>query len=165
MTDTDLRGLILQELYRNRSKGPYKLLGTHFQPPIEDEEVLRICEQLKAHGYVEAIIPRYVGGIGILVQVGITALGVDVVESGTSTNLRINLVQPQQNITVTGSTGVVIGNNNQQSIQNSVQELVRVIESSAGTPEAKAEAKSRLRQFLEHPLLAAVAGGAIGLLA
>lgn len=69
-----------------------------------------------------------------------------------------------QTVNISGSSYVTVGNNNQISIQHSVQELVKVIESSNATPEQKAEAKGLLRQFLEHPLLASIAGAAIGLL-
>lgn len=70
---------------------------------------------------------------------------------------------PSQTIHITGSNNIV-GNHNQQTVQNSVQELARVIDSSSATPEEKAKAKGLLKKFLEHPLLSAVAGGAMGLL-
>lgn len=66
-----------------------------------------------------------------------------------------------QNINITGSSNVVIGDNNQLTIQHSVQELVKIIDSSKGTEEEKAEAKGLLAQFLRHPLIATVAAAAL----
>ena len=80
-----------------------------------------------------------------------------------ATRVQVEFVR-HQTINITGSSNVVVGNNNNQTVTQTVRELLAVIESASASPEQKNEAKSLLRKFLEHPLLAAVAGGAIGLL-
>lgn len=62
------------------------------------------------------------------------------------------------NINIHGSTGFQIGNYNSQQVQVVFQDLVSKIEASGGTEEEKQEAKGRLKQFLEHPLVATVVG-------
>ncbi len=69
---------------------------------------------------------------------------------------------PVTNISISNSQGFQIGDHNTQSIVDSFKQVIERIEQSPGTAEEKAEAKSRLRSFLEHPLTAAVVGGAVG---
>lgn len=69
---------------------------------------------------------------------------------------------PVTNISISNSQGFQIGDHNTQSIVDSFKRVIDCIEHSPGTAEEKAEAKSRLRSFLEHPLTAAVVGGAVG---
>lgn len=57
---------------------------------------------------------------------------------------------------------IQIGNENKQEIYNNFQTLIRAIEESSATNEEKEEAKSRLKKFLEHPLVTTIAGSAIG---
>lgn len=68
-----------------------------------------------------------------------------------------------QQINIHGGN-VQIGDHNRQEITNSIETLNNLINSSQGTPQQKEEAKSLLRKLAEHPLLTAIAGGAIGLL-
>ncbi|WP_148279950.1 hypothetical protein [Acidovorax sp. KKS102] len=163
MTDIQLRGLVLQHLYSKRGDHNYLPKGGDFNPPLQESDLIRICDQLLQHGLVNAKISELLRGGRLLLVCNISARGVDVVETGISPDLRIDLMT-NQTVNISGSSYVTVGNNNQISIQHSVQELVKVIESSNATPEQKAEAKGLLRQFLEHPLLASIAGAAIGLL-
>ena len=91
------------------------------------------------------------------------AFGIDVVEHGVTPDIKVEFVH-NQTVNITGSSNVVVGDNNSQTVTQTVRDLVAVIESSTAPQEQKAEAKSLLRRFLEHPLLAAVSGGAVGLL-
>jgi len=72
------------------------------------------------------------------------------------------------NISINNSQGFQIGDHNTQNIVDAFKQVIERIENSPGTPEEKAEAKSRLSHFLKHPLTSAVIGkaveGAIGLL-
>lgn len=163
MTDIQLRGLVLQHLYSKRSDHNYLPQAGDFNPPLLDNDLIRICDQLQQHELVDAKIVPMLKGHRILVACRISARGVDVVETGASPDLRIDLMT-HQTISISGSSNVIVGNYNQQTIQHSVQELVKVIDSSNASPEEKAEAKGMLRKFLEHPLLASAAGAAIGLL-
>ncbi len=69
-----------------------------------------------------------------------------------------------QTINISNSNNVVVGNHNHQVIDNSVKELVKLINSSSASPEQKEEAKNLLGQFLKHPLVTSIAGGVVGLL-
>lgn len=72
-------------------------------------------------------------------------------------------VSTNTSISFTGSQNVQIGDHNAQHNQVAVfRDLLTKIEQSAATPTEKAEAKSKLKAFLEHPLVVAVAGGLAG---
>ncbi|HAU5067991.1 TPA: hypothetical protein JD045_21095 [Citrobacter amalonaticus] len=68
-----------------------------------------------------------------------------------------------QQITIHGGN-VQIGDHNRQEITNSIETLNNLINSSQGTTEQKEEAKGLLRKLAEHPLITAIAGGAVALL-
>ncbi|HDG1672983.1 TPA: hypothetical protein PFE07_002433 [Kluyvera cryocrescens] len=63
-------------------------------------------------------------------------------------------------IHVAGSAQV--GDGNTQNIYNVFQEVIDKIDRAEATPEEKAEAKSLLTKFLEHPLTSSVVGGVAG---
>lgn len=69
---------------------------------------------------------------------------------------------PTQNINISGNSSVQIGNHNTQNIINAFDSLVKEIESTDASNDEKQEAKSRLKEFLEHPLVVAVLGTAAG---
>jgi hypothetical protein len=69
-------------------------------------------------------------------------------------------VSNNTSISLTGSQNVQIGDHNTQTNQIVVlRDLISKIEHTNATPAEKAEAKGRLKSFLEHPLVTAVAGG------
>jgi hypothetical protein len=63
---------------------------------------------------------------------------------------------------ITNSHGFQIGDHNVQHIINSLGTLIGQIDASDAPEAEKDEAKSRLKSFLEHPLVCAVLGGAAG---
>jgi hypothetical protein len=63
-------------------------------------------------------------------------------------------------VSVINSQGVVIGDHNQQSIVVSLQSLLEAIDRSGATPEVKAEARSRVKALLAHPLVNTLLGAA-----
>lgn len=67
---------------------------------------------------------------------------------------------PTQNINISGTSSVQIGDNNTQNIINAVDNLIKEIESADASEEEKQEAKSRLKSFLEHPLVGTLLGAA-----
>ncbi len=69
-----------------------------------------------------------------------------------------------QNITFNSPSNVQIGNHNIQNIQQVLSDLIKKIDSSSASEEEKKEAKSRLKLFLEHPLVTSIAGSLTGLL-
>jgi hypothetical protein len=68
------------------------------------------------------------------------------------------------NISISHSQGFQVGDYNTQNIVDSFKQVIERLAGGPGTPEEKAEAKSRLKAFLEHPLTSAIVGGATGAL-
>ncbi|CAI1934078.1 Uncharacterised protein [Serratia fonticola] len=68
-----------------------------------------------------------------------------------------------QNISIHGGN-VQIGNHNHLQVTNSIETLNNLINNSQASAEQKREAKSLLSKLAEHPLITAIAGGAISLL-
>lgn len=160
MKDAEIRGLILRYYYDRRREGWSLPKPEDLGSGLTEQDILHVADQLAEHGLLEW---RKLGSHGNL-RAGmgkINAFGVDVVEGDARTELKVEFVQ-NKTINITSSTNVVVGDNN--AVSQSVRDLVTAIDSSSGTQEQKAEAKSLLRKFLEHPLVSSVAGGAVGLL-
>jgi hypothetical protein len=64
-------------------------------------------------------------------------------------------------ITINSSSGIQIGNHNIQNLEIVMRDVLSAIEKADATPEVKAEARSRLQKFLEHPLVASAVGAAL----
>ncbi|WP_313336952.1 hypothetical protein [Comamonas sp.] len=164
MKELQLRGMVLQKLYDKRDEHEVMLTPQDFNPPITIAEITRICKQLQEHEMVKANFIQALGGVPVLISSAITARGIDVIESESSPDLRIEFMGNSA-ISVTGSSNVVIGNNNNQHIQQNFQEIIRAIDSSNATPEQKAEAKGLIRQILDNPIVNTLVGaGASALL-
>lgn len=69
-----------------------------------------------------------------------------------------NAPKAAPNIVIHSAHGVQIGDNNTQNIINYIQALQEKIDSSNAPDKEKAEAKSRLANFLEHPLVTTLLG-------
>lgn len=162
MKDTQLRGIILAKYYERRRGQLFTPKPEDFDPPIAIEDILAISDQLGQHGLIEWTVLKNFGGISAGLG-KISAFGIDVVEGEATPDIKVEFVQ-NKTINVTGSSNVVVGDHNQMSVTQHIAELARVIDNSNGTPEQKAEAKGILRRLVEHPLVASVVGGAVGLL-
>ena len=158
MNDNELRGKLLKELY-DRRREPWTQIGLdHFNDP-EAQETVRIAEQLSQYGLIEfKMLNRHLGG-----QARILAFGVDVIEGTTHAPISIS-IDGSQTINISNSSNIQVGDHNSQTINSGVQALIKTINESNASPSEKEEAKSLLKKLLEHPLVAAIAGGAIGLL-
>jgi hypothetical protein len=64
-----------------------------------------------------------------------------------------------RHITVHSSSNVQIGNANVQDVSIEIEKVIAGIDSSPAPESEKTEAKSLLKKFLEHPLVASIAGG------
>lgn len=160
MTDKELRGIILAWFYEKRREGNIVPKPENFSPPIHPDDLYRICDQLAEHNFLEWT-PQTSSRSGTLKTVlghgRISANGVDIVESGgKSSPIAINF----QNISITQSQGVQIGNGNIQSLVYIFENLISQIESLNATEAEKMEVKSRLKSFLEHPLVNTMIGAA-----
>ena len=65
-------------------------------------------------------------------------------------------------IQISHSQGIQIGDGNVQNIVASLEQLIRAIDSADADNFKKDEAKNALKNFLKHPLVASVLGGAAG---
>lgn len=149
MTDNDLRAILLKKFYDKRSNGGFQWEKEDFddvEETLSFQEILRVCDQLNDHGLVQWKSIKAAGGIAVGGHGKISACGVDVIEGTAKSPISINL---DHSVTVHGSSHVQIGNNNVQGIEIHIQSLIDGIEKSAGTPEQKTEAKSKLKEFLE----------------
>ncbi len=162
MKDTELRGIILRCYYEKRREAMFTPKVGDFQVQVALEDICAISGQLGEHGLITWKSIRSFGGVSFGLG-KITALGIDVVEGVVVPDIKVEFVQ-NKSINITGSSNVIVGDHNKQNIANHITEIARAIEASQATPEQKAEAKSLLRTFVEHPLITSVAGGAISLL-
>lgn len=162
MKDTQLRGIILTKYYERRRGQIFTPMPEDFDPPIAIEDILAISDQLGQHGLIEWKVLKSIGNISAGLG-KISAFGIDVVEGEATPGIKVELVQ-NKTISVSGSSNVVVGDHNQLSVAQYISKLSQIIDKSNGTPEQKAEAKGLLRRLVEHPLVASIAGGAVGLL-
>ena len=160
MKDTQLRGLILAKYYERRREPNFTPDPTDFDPPISIQDIFAISDQLGQHGLITWHLLRGTGG-PVAGMGQITAFGIDVVEGEATSDIKLEFVQ-NKTVNITGSSNVVVGDNNQITLTQHVAELARLIDNSSGTPGQKAEAKSILQSFLGHSLVTAIAGGIAG---
>ncbi|MCI5160318.1 MAG: hypothetical protein D3906_18215 [Candidatus Electrothrix sp. AUS1_2] len=171
MKDTELRGLILQYYYDRRRKGILRApQPADLSVEVDEQDILHVCDQLGEHGLMRwnSLKSNEFGMPAIRAGAGeINAFGIDVVEGAATPDIKVEFVQHTNNSTVniTGSTHVIAGNsitgnNNTLTLSG----LAEAIESADATPQEKEEAKTLLRKFLEHLLVSAIAGSAVGLL-
>ena len=66
------------------------------------------------------------------------------------------------NVSISHSTGVQVGDHNVQNMQNAFLALEKAIEAQSASTESKSDAKAKLKALLEHPLVVAVLGGVAG---
>ena len=162
MKDTQLRGLLLQAFYKRRRENWLVPTTEELGVQVTEQDILQVCDQLGQHNLIQwKSLSSY---DNISANIGkISAFGIDVVEGEATPDIKVEFVQNQTE-NITSSNNVVVGNNNSQTVTNTVHDLVKIIEASDAPPVEKAEARFLLRKFLEHPLLAAVAAGAVSLL-
>jgi hypothetical protein len=153
MKDNQLRGLLLHKLYEHRkeSQDMSSLLSpADFSFPMTEMEIIRIGSQLEEHGLAKCL--NSMGNIW-----RITAYGVVVVErGGIGSPIEVKIT----NTNISHSVGVVVGNNNSQDIRASFTEILSAIDKAPASSEEKLAAKNLFGQFLKHPLVTSIAGGA-----
>ncbi|MFN7569895.1 MAG: hypothetical protein ACK5TK_00360 [Betaproteobacteria bacterium] len=163
MKDTELRAIVLRYFYDRRQKGRRYPTEGDFDPPLPLVDIDRIADQLHQHGLIELETTRNHTGSGRLFGAAmgsISAAGIDVVEKIAAPPLPMEWPR-SQHVTIVDSNGVVVGNNNLLvSIGQALVNLHQAIDAADASAADNAEAKNRLRQLLEHPLVAAIAGAA-----
>lgn len=71
-----------------------------------------------------------------------------------------HVVSKHTTVNIQQASGIQVGDYNTLSIQNTIGELIQGIDGADDTPEAKVEAKSKLAEFLAHPLVGSLLGAA-----
>ena len=162
MKDNELRSLVLQKYYEHRDLGFFNWaeLTEKEMPPVKDfSELARICEQLAQHDLIEWKPIHYLGSRNPVAGNGkITAFGVDVIEGTARSPIAITFDHSQK-ISVQDSQNVQVGNHNSISSAINIDKIKAAIDHSTFSESEKAQAKSVLSTFLEHPLIAAIVGG------
>ena len=160
MTDNEMRGIVLKAFYNRRRKNWIQWAAEEDKSdlPLEEEDLYRITNQLGEHELIDwKPVGRY-GGLG-----KINAFGIDVVEGHATAPISIKIDQ-SKTYNVSSSHNVQIGDGNIQDVKISLEKLIGAINDSTAGEAEKAEAKSRLKKFLEHPLVSSIAGGLISTL-
>ena len=160
MKDNEIRGLVLQKYYDRRRDGEFQwskeeLLNFLEVASFDHVDLFRACDQLAEHGLIDWH-PIHVRGQTIAGAGKITAFGVDVIEGSVKPPISITL---DHSISVHGSSNVQIGSHNTQDFSIQIGKIVSAIDQSSVSEAQKAEAKSLLKKFLDHPLVASIAGG------
>ena len=112
----------------------------------------RICKQLGEHGLITWSPFTGDGGIG-----EITAHGIDVIEGQRQSDIAVHLVH-NYTTNISGSTNVIVGDNNRQAVSASFEELLRAVNSYPGSDADKEESKNLLAQLAKSPVFAQVVG-------
>ncbi|WP_186128595.1 hypothetical protein [Burkholderia gladioli] len=164
MKDNELRGVVLEKLYEYRHRESRFHSWTNADLAalgVEENVLFTICDQLGEHGLIDWKPVRSMSGThGGMAR--ITAHGVDVVEQTDRASLSISFVDNSQHVNVHSSSNVQIGDNNTQSIVSGLEQLVRAINDSSAAPEEKQSAQSKLKSFINSPVVSSILGGAVG---
>ncbi len=160
MKDNEIRAIVLHHYYEKRhddysqwSDEDIRRLGNG----LSEKVVFAICDQLADHNLIQWKPIKTMGGVANGMG-KITAYGVDVIEGEVKAPISIAL-DKSQNITITDSSHVQIGNSNAQDVHIDIGKILTAINKSNATDGEKEEAKSLLRSFLSHPLVSAIVGG------
>jgi len=162
MKDAELQRIVLQCYYEKRRGVLFTPTPDDFSVPISQDDILAISSQLGEHGLITW---KSVGAFGNAEhELGkISAYGIDVVEGEGLSDVKVEF--KQNNVSISGSNNVIVGDNNTQNISHHITEIVRALDADDhATPGQREEAKMLLKKFTEHPLVTAIAGGAISLL-
>ena len=159
MNDNELQKIVLQTYYDLRHQGRFQWIEEEVPadkfPPVESfSQLARICSQLAEQNLIEwkpvlGGAGEPVGGIG-----QIKSRGVDVVEGRVKSSIAFTTVNNIHN-----PTNVQVGNHKSISTVINIEKFNAAIDHSTFSPGEKAEAKSALSKFLEHPIVAAIFGG------
>jgi len=159
MNDNELRGLILRKYYDRQREQYVELDPCDFTViPVSKEDILHISSQLADYGLIEFVSARESKGQLLAGRGHILAPGVDVVENGGVGSPVTITFDHSSHVTVSSSSHVQMGDGNVQVDDITIQKLVAAIDHSNALDGDKAEAKSRLAKFLEHPLVNTITG-------
>jgi len=161
MKDSELRAIVLKKFYDRRREGIVSVNPEDFTPSVPHEDLMAIGDQLGEIGLLDWKAAKFAGktmrGLG-----KITASGIDVIETEGRTAPVEFIFPMSQNFTFNSPSNVQVGSHNSQSIIQAFSSIIEKIDSSSASEAEKVEAKSKLKAFLEHPLVTSVVGGVAG---
>jgi hypothetical protein len=143
MTDSELRGLLLEKYYQRRKERLIGLAPADFDGKLNERDIQSIAGQLADHGLIHWRPNRGHDGIGGGMG-AITPAGVDVVESKVASPVDIHWSQhrgPQLPAETKPAVAVAIGL------------LLQAIERSDASAAERQAARALLHEFQQHPLL------------
>lgn len=154
MTDSELRGLLLEKYYQRRKERLIGLVPADFDGKLNERDIQSIAGQLADHGLIHWRPNRGHDGIGGGMG-AITPAGIDVVESKVAAPVDIRWSQdrgPQPRLA--SGPGVAAA----------IARLLQAIEHSDASLADRQAAVALLQAFQQHPLLRSlVQGEAAGL--
>jgi hypothetical protein len=160
MTDSELRGLLLDRYYQRRKERLIGLAPSDFDGKLNEQDILTMAGQLADHGLIHWRPNRGHGGIGGGMGT-ITAAGVAVVESKAGAPLDI-LLPHDQSLHGPAAPAVMPAGETRHSVGAAIERLARAIDESEASAAQKRAATVLLRAFQEHPLVCSMVQGAVG---
>ena len=161
MSEREMKHQVLEWFYQRRDeRGMAGPEPGDFDPPVPASAISRICEELDQQGTIRWT--GLMGPPGSVVGCGqITSPGITEYEDGLYGGPAPVLVPVVQSIHISNSQGIQVGNYNTQNFVSAIEQLIQQINNANVTTQEREEAKSRLRGFLEHPLVSAIVGGTV----
>ena len=161
MGEREMKQQILEWFYQRRDeRGLAAPEPADFSPPVPASAISRICKELDNQGSITWA--GLMGPPGGVVGCGeITSQGITEYEDGLYGAPSPVAVPVLQTIHISNSQGIQVGNYNTQNFVSAMEQLIQQINNANTTTQEKEEAKSRLRDFLEHPLVCAIVGGTV----
>ena len=156
MKDSELRAIALRQFYNDRRTGVR--VWNEFDVPqgVDSSDFFAVCGQLAEHRLIEWQPHGKNGARGGRGK--IIAAGIDVVEETVKSPIEITF-DHSQTVNIHHSPNAQVGNHNSISTVVNVEKINAAIDHSNFSAAEKAEAKSRLSKFLDHPIIASIFGG------
>jgi hypothetical protein len=143
MTDSQLRGLLLEKYYQRRKERLIGLVPSDFEGKLNERQIQNIAGQLADHGLIHWRPNRGHDGIGGGMG-AITPAGVDVVESKVAAPVDIHWSQDR---------GPQVPTEAKPDVASAIAQLLLAIEHSGASPADRQAAIALLQAFQQHPLL------------
>jgi len=164
MKDSVVRGRLLKFLYEHREEGsiPFGRLEQAVPPPggISRRDWLRAVAQLSEYGLIDWTSLEDKSGMGQLSGFAkINDFGVQAVEGGVATPIRISIDEsPQTTVPKQRKAAVATSTSQQRKITQALEKVIAAIDQADLSKKEKNEAKSSLRKLLSSKAAAKVLG-------
>lgn len=149
MTDSELRGLLLEKYYQRRKERLIGLAPADFDGKLDERDIQSIAGQLADHGLIHWRPNRGHDGIGGGMG-AITPAGVDVVESKVAAPVDIHWSRDR---------GPQLPAETKPAVALAIGLLLQAIERSDASAAERQGAIALLHEFQQHPLLRSMLQG------